>query len=122
MYVYVTVYVAISVNIYRDALISIYPNIETLMCYFHVVNCCKKNLRSHQAPTQKVIMYNKVLASAVTMQENTHWDQAGVCRFLAYMFRISGRNHGGVSVLDIPTRIELGKLYEGKRECYLIFL
>ena len=25
----------------------------------------------------KVIMYNKVLASAVTMQENTHWDQAG---------------------------------------------
>ena len=25
----------------------------------------------------KVIMYNKVLASAVTMQENTHWDQVG---------------------------------------------
>ncbi len=70
MYVYVTVYVAISVNIYRDALISIYPNIETLMCYFHVVNCCKKNLRSHQAPTQKVIIdeiYN--LHSSVSQQE-----------------------------------------------------
>ncbi len=26
----------------------------------------------------KVIMYKWVLASAVTMQENTHWDQAGV--------------------------------------------
>ncbi len=24
----------------------------------------------------KVIIYNKVLASAVTMRENTHWDQA----------------------------------------------
>ncbi len=25
----------------------------------------------------KVIMYNKVLASAVTMRDDTHWDQAG---------------------------------------------
>jgi hypothetical protein len=25
----------------------------------------------------KVIMYNWGLASAVTMRENTHWDQAG---------------------------------------------
>ena len=25
------------------------------MCYFHVVNCCKKNLRSHPAATQKRI-------------------------------------------------------------------
>ena len=70
MYAYVTVYVTISVNIYRDALIAIYPNIETLMCYFHVVNCCKKNLRSHQAATQKVIIdeiYN--LHSSVSQQE-----------------------------------------------------
>ena len=25
------------------------------MCYFHVVNCCKKSLRSHPAATQKLI-------------------------------------------------------------------
>ena len=25
------------------------------MCYFHVVSCCKKNLRSHPAATQKMI-------------------------------------------------------------------
>jgi hypothetical protein len=52
---YVTVCVTIYVNIYRDALIAIYPNIKLLMCYFHVVNCCKKNLRFHPAGTQKVI-------------------------------------------------------------------
>jgi hypothetical protein len=52
---YVAVCVTIFVNIYRDALTAIYPNIKTLMCYFHVVNCCKKNLRSHPAATQKVI-------------------------------------------------------------------
>lgn len=28
---------------------------KTLMCYFHVVSCCKKNLRSHPAATQKMI-------------------------------------------------------------------
>ena len=28
----------------------------------------------------KVIMYNRVLASAVTMRENTHWVQAGAQR------------------------------------------
>jgi hypothetical protein len=37
----------------RDALIATYPNVKTLMCYFHVVNCCKKNLRSLPAATQK---------------------------------------------------------------------
>jgi hypothetical protein len=47
--------VTIYVNIYRDALIAIYHNIQTLMCYFHVVNCCEKNLRSHPAATQKLI-------------------------------------------------------------------
>jgi hypothetical protein len=52
---YETVCVTIYVNIYMDALIAIYPNIQTLMCYFHVVNCCKKNLRSHPAATQKLI-------------------------------------------------------------------
>jgi len=55
IYDYVTVCITIHVNIYRDALIAIYPNIQTLMCYFHVVNCCKKNLRSHPAATQKLI-------------------------------------------------------------------
>jgi len=45
IYDYVTVCVTIYVNIYRDALIAIHPNIQTLMCYFHVVNCCKKIAR-----------------------------------------------------------------------------
>jgi hypothetical protein len=52
---YVTVCVTIYVNIFRDALRAIHPNIETLMCYFHVVNSCKNNLRSHPAATPKVI-------------------------------------------------------------------
>ncbi len=34
----------------------------------------------------KVIMYNWVLALAVTMRENTHWDQAG-----AYSKALPGR-------------------------------
>jgi hypothetical protein len=51
----VAVCVNIHVYLYRDALIAIYPNIKTLMCYFHVVNFCKENLRSHLAATQKVI-------------------------------------------------------------------
>jgi hypothetical protein len=67
---YVTVCETIYVNIYRDALIAIYPNIQTLMCYFHVVNCCKKNLRSHPAAIQKLIcdeIYN--LHCSVSQQE-----------------------------------------------------
>jgi hypothetical protein len=52
---YVAVCVNIHINIFRDALIATYPNIKTLMCYFYVVNCCKKNLRSHPAATQKRI-------------------------------------------------------------------
>ena len=52
---YKTVYATFCVKSYRDALIATYPNIKTLMCYFHVVNCCKKNLRSHPAVTQKTI-------------------------------------------------------------------
>jgi hypothetical protein len=70
IYGYITVCVTIYVNIYRDALIAIYPNIQTLMCYFHVVNCCKKNLMSHPAATQKLIcdeIYN--LHCSVSQQE-----------------------------------------------------
>jgi hypothetical protein len=43
------------VTYYRDALIATYPKVKTLMWYFHVVDCCKKNLRSHPAATQKQI-------------------------------------------------------------------
>ncbi len=50
---YMTLYVMFYINNYRDALIATYPNIKTLMCYFHVVNVCKKNLRSYPAATQK---------------------------------------------------------------------
>jgi hypothetical protein len=70
IYDYVTVCITIHVNIYRDALIAIYPNIQTLMCYFHVVNCCKKSLRNHPAATQKLIcdeIYN--LHCSVSQQE-----------------------------------------------------
>ena len=67
---YVAVCVTMYVNIYRDALITIYPNIQTLMCYFHVVNCCKKNIRSHPAATQKVIIDEiYILHCSVSQQE-----------------------------------------------------
>jgi len=67
---YVTLWVTIYVNIYMATLISIYPNIQTLMCYFHVVNCCKKSPRNHPAATQKLIcdeIYN--LHCSVSQQE-----------------------------------------------------
>jgi hypothetical protein len=51
---YVAICVTVYINIYRDALIATHSNIKTLMCYFHMVNCCKKNLRSHPAATQKL--------------------------------------------------------------------
>jgi hypothetical protein len=42
-------------TVYRTALLATYPCVKTLMCYFHVVYCCKKNLRNHPAVTKKMI-------------------------------------------------------------------
>jgi hypothetical protein len=53
--IYIAVYVTYCVTHHGEALIATYPNVKTLMCYFHVVNCCKKNLRSQPWATQKQI-------------------------------------------------------------------
>jgi hypothetical protein len=52
--IYINVSITFCVTYYRDALIATHPNVKSLMCYFHTVNCCK-NLRSHPAATQKQI-------------------------------------------------------------------
>ncbi len=51
---YKTVSITHCVKPYRDALIATHKNVKTLMSYFHVVKCCKKNLRSYPAATQKI--------------------------------------------------------------------
>jgi hypothetical protein len=43
------------ITVYRTAFLATYLHVKTLMCYFHMVNYCKKNLRSHPAVTQKKI-------------------------------------------------------------------
>jgi hypothetical protein len=53
--IYLAVPVTFCVTVYRAAFIATYPHVKTLMCYFHVVNCFEKNLRSHPAATQKLI-------------------------------------------------------------------
>jgi hypothetical protein len=52
---YTSISVTHCVTYYRVALIVTYTNIKNLMCYFHMMNCCKKNLRNHPSATQKQI-------------------------------------------------------------------
>lgn len=46
----------------RDALTAIFPDIKTLMCSFHVVNCCKKESQESPNNSTKIDMWrNKLL-------------------------------------------------------------
>jgi hypothetical protein len=81
--IYIAVPVTFCVTIYRTALIATYPNVKTLMCYFHVVNCCKKNLRSHPAANQKLVyegVYYLHTSISQTEFEFTYTEVAGKWR------------------------------------------
>jgi hypothetical protein len=43
-------------TLFRDALLTTYPQMKHLMCYFHVAKCCKDQLKRCTKTEQKSIM------------------------------------------------------------------
>ncbi len=62
---------------FRDALLTTYPEFVHLMCYFHVVKCCKDNLKRCSRAEQKPIFHDIYYfhCSSSEVDFNEHYDE-----------------------------------------------
>jgi hypothetical protein len=55
---------------HRDALLTTYPSVKHLMCYFHVVKNCKDHLKSFPKEKQKTILCDIQFLHSSTSEED----------------------------------------------------
>jgi hypothetical protein len=53
----------------RDALLTTYPSVKHLMCYFHVVKNCKDHLKSFPKEVQKTFLCDIQFLHSSTSEE-----------------------------------------------------
>ncbi len=55
---------------HRDALLTTYPSVKHLMCYFHIVKNCKDHLKSFPKEVQKTILCDIQFLHLSTSEED----------------------------------------------------
>ena len=58
------------ITLFRDALLTTYPQMKHLMCYFHVAKCCKDQLKRCTKTEQKSIMDDVYYLHCSSCQED----------------------------------------------------